>query len=154
MYEHTSLLRGRCFLATGPQVGDHPAIRLKPNWRPNSFPFDDARLHVEMSHHQMNDEYLNGKLYNMNAIVNLPFVNVILGGSHARNSSMETNIDRMSTFCYYKLPRVGHIFDETMIEAEQTFIDEIDRVLGESHNENKHQKLCRVFNKYGHGYAG
>ncbi len=153
MYDHTSLLRGRCFFDNGPQIGDYPVIRLKPNWRPNSFLFDDARVHVEMSHQQTNNEFLNDKLYNINMIVNLPFVNIVLGGNHNRNQSMITNAEKTSTFFYYKLPRVVHIFDEMMIEAEPMFIHEIDKVLDGSKSENQYDELCRVFNKYGHGYA-
>ena len=154
VYELTSLLRGRCFLTHGPQIGDYPVIRLKPNWRPNSFLFDDARLQVEMSHQQTNNEYVNGRLYNMNAVVNLPFVNITLGSSHNKKQSVTTGVENMSTFFHYKLPRVVHIFDETMIEAEPMFVDEIDKILHDtSEAKNKYYQLCQIFNKYGHGFA-
>jgi hypothetical protein len=128
-------------------------LRLRPNWRPNSILFDDAKIHVEMSHHQNSSEYLNDKKYDMNAIGNLPFVNFALGFRHNRQQLTLMNTETMSIFFYYKLPRVIHVFNPDMIEAEPRFINKIDKILEQTVDDKKYKQLCDLFNEYGHGYA-
>jgi hypothetical protein len=128
-------------------------LRLKPNWRPNNILSDDAKIHVEMSHHQDSSEYLNDKMYDMNAIGNLPFVNFALGFRHDRQQLTVMNTETMSIFFYYKLPCVVHVFNPDMIEAEPRFINEIDKILEQTVDDKKYKQLCDLFNEYGHGYA-
>lgn len=153
IYRNTGLLRGQCFLPHGPRTGSDSLLRLKPNWRPNNILSDDAKIHVEMSHHQDSSEYLNDKMYDMNAIGNLPFVNFALGFRHDRQQLTVMNTETMSIFFYYKLPCVVHVFNPDMIEAEPRFINEIDKILEQTVDDKKYKQLCCLFDKYGHGYA-
>jgi hypothetical protein len=153
LYSENSLLRGRCFLSDGPTVADYPAIKLKPNWQPNSYPCDNCTVQVETFNQQMTDESSTYKMYRLETIVKLPFVHSILGNDSGKYRSSKTNTEHILTVFRYVIPRYVHLFDLTMIELEQNFLDEIDSILNGSSNENKYEKLTKLFDRYGHGYA-
>jgi hypothetical protein len=153
LYFENNLLRGRCFSPDGPTVADNPVIKLKSNWQPNSYPCDNSTVQVETFNQQMTDESSTYKMYRLETIVKLPFVHSTLGNDSGKYWSSKTNTELKSTVFRYVIPRYVHLFDLTMIELEQNFLDEIDSILNGSSNENKYEKLTNLFDRYGHGYA-